>query len=115
MPLFIFRSNDYTEFNTCTGCNHVVTDSYDSLYTTAIGMCVDGLLCIQTISYLTTQIMLYIYQTVLSKYELSELVRVYLKARSLHIIPRKFSYFIILNYFIKRLFLFKNIILLKFL
>jgi hypothetical protein len=42
MPLFIIRSNDYTEFKTFTRCNPVVTDSYDSLDTTAIGMCVDG-------------------------------------------------------------------------
>jgi hypothetical protein len=40
MPLFIFRSNDYTEFKTCTRCNTVVTDTYDSLETTTIGMCV---------------------------------------------------------------------------
>ena len=41
MPLFIFRSNDYTEFKTRTRCNTVVTDTYDSLETTTIGMCVD--------------------------------------------------------------------------
>jgi hypothetical protein len=33
--------NEYTEFQTCTRCNPVVTD-YDSLETAAIGMCVDG-------------------------------------------------------------------------
>jgi hypothetical protein len=42
MPIFIFSSNDYTEFKTCTKCNTVVTDTYDSLETTTIGMCVDG-------------------------------------------------------------------------
>ena len=41
MPLLIFRSNDYTEFKTRTRCNPVLTDSYDSLDTTTIGMCVD--------------------------------------------------------------------------
>ena len=42
MALFILRSNNYTEFNTCTRCNPVVTDTYDSLETTTIGMFVDG-------------------------------------------------------------------------
>ena len=41
IPLSIVRSNDYTEFKTCTRCNPVVTDSDDSLETAAIGMCVD--------------------------------------------------------------------------
>jgi len=40
--IIYFRSNNYTEFNTCTRCNPVVTDTYDSLETTNIGMCVDG-------------------------------------------------------------------------
>ena len=40
-PLSIFRSNNYTEFKTCTRCNPVVTDTYDSLETTTIGMYVD--------------------------------------------------------------------------
>ena len=41
IPLSILRSNNYTEFKTCTRCNPVVTDSYDSLETAAIGMCLD--------------------------------------------------------------------------
>ena len=77
MPLFISRSNDYTEFKKCTRCNPVVTDSYDSLDTTTIGMCFDGQLCMNKISYLTTKIVLCICQTVVSKYELSELVSGY--------------------------------------
>ena len=32
------RTNDYTEFTTCTNSNTVVADSYDSLKTTAMGM-----------------------------------------------------------------------------
>ena len=31
------RTNDYTEFTTCTHCNPVLTDSYDSINTTVIG------------------------------------------------------------------------------
>ena len=42
IPLSIVRSNDHTEFQTCTRCNPVVTDTYASLETTNIGMCVDG-------------------------------------------------------------------------
>ena len=40
--LSIDRSNNYTEFKACTRCNPAVTDNYDSLETTTIGMCVDG-------------------------------------------------------------------------
>ena len=40
--IIYFRSNNYTEFNTCTRCNPVVADTYDSLETTNIGMCVIG-------------------------------------------------------------------------
>ena len=36
--LLVLRTNDYTEFTTCTHCNPVVTNNYDSLNTTAIGM-----------------------------------------------------------------------------
>jgi len=35
---FVLRTNDHKEFTTCTNSNPVVTDSYDSLNTTAIGM-----------------------------------------------------------------------------
>jgi hypothetical protein len=35
--LFALRTNDYTEFLTCTHCNPTITDNYDSLNTT-IGM-----------------------------------------------------------------------------
>ena len=41
IPLFcciLFRSKDYTEFKTCTKCNPVAKDNYDSLNTTTIGM-----------------------------------------------------------------------------
>ena len=34
----LFRSKDYTEFKTCTKCNPVMTDNYDILNTTIIGM-----------------------------------------------------------------------------
>ena len=34
----LFRSKDYTEFKTCTKCNPVMTDNYDILNTTTIGM-----------------------------------------------------------------------------
>ena len=36
--LLVLRTNDYTEYTTCTHCNPVVTNNYDSLKTTAIGM-----------------------------------------------------------------------------
>ena len=36
--LLVLMTNDYTEFTTCTHCNPVVTDSYDSLNTTSMGM-----------------------------------------------------------------------------